>query len=102
MKGLKSKKKEKFINYFILVQNTADKQDKTFFLDYEGGKDFYSKDEKMEGENLCGWLIPNDQTDEFEKEWFNNKVSDKWSDNLTWVEWKFVDGHIEVELIPTI
>lgn len=49
-----------------------------FFLDAGDGNDF-SNDE-MEGEDLLGWLIPEDQAEEFKAEFEEFREAKHWDD----------------------
>lgn len=96
MLGLKTQENEKFRNFWKKVQLEASKQQSIFFLNCGEGKNFET--DTMEGEDLSGWLIPKDKANLFEKEWLKNKVSDKWVDNMFWVEWKKINDEIFIEL----
>lgn len=51
--------------------------------------------------SLCGWLIPFEKADEFEKDWLKSPLmpGDKWADYIRWGEWKRMpDGSIKVEI----
>jgi hypothetical protein len=95
MQGLRTQENGKFNKFWKLVQEAAKKQNKIFFCDCGEGREFFLED--MEGEDLRGWLIPEDQTKEFEPEWTEDNVSDKWIDNIFWAEWKDTDGIITVD-----
>ena len=86
MRGLKTQETSKFLNFFSIVQNTANKKECVFFLDAGDGNNLET--EIFEFENLMGWLIPNDKADEFEKAWKENDVSDDWSDFYVWANWE--------------
>jgi hypothetical protein len=95
MQGLKTQESPKFNNFWNIVQETAEKQGKKFFCDCGEGREFFLED--MEGEDLRGWLIPEDQAKEFELEWLMDNVSDKWIDNIFWAEWKDTDRTITID-----
>lgn len=95
MQGLRTQEDEKFNKFWNIVQRTAKRQGKIFFCDCGEGREFFLED--MEGEDLCGWLIPEGQEKEFEPEWLMDDVSDKWADDIFWAEWKNTDGVITVE-----
>lgn len=65
MKGLRGQENQKFNNFFALVQEEAAKKGKVFFCDCGQGKLF--ENDTFECEDLCGWLIPQEKADEFEK-----------------------------------
>ena len=85
MLGLRTKESEKFIKYFAIVQNAAEKHGCIYYLDAGDGRDFETKE--YEGEDLMGWLIPKNRQVEFELGWNNWDVSDDWSDYYTWAIW---------------
>lgn len=91
----KQEKEDKFDKFWDIVQNTAEQQGKKFFMECGEGREFFLED--MEGEDLRGWLVPLEQIGEFEPEWTENRVSDKWLENIFWAEWKNTDGIITVE-----
>lgn len=85
MLGLRTKESEKFVKYFAIVQDAAEKQGCIYYLDAGDGRDFET--EEYEGEDLMGWLIPKDKQAEFELEWRKGDVSDDWSDYYIWAIW---------------
>lgn len=86
MLGLKTQESSKFNKFFGLVQNAAQKMNCVFFLDAGDGNDF--ENETMEGEDLMGWLIPEERISEFEPEWRKNNVSDTWLNFFVWAIWE--------------
>ena len=85
MRGLKTQETSKFNKFFSIVQDAAYKKGCVFFLDAGDGRDFET--DLIEGEDLMGWLIPNDQAADFEEKWKNNDVSDEWSNHYVWAIW---------------
>lgn len=85
MRGLRTQEGVKFIEFFKLVQLEAQKANSVFFLDCGEGNDFV--DGNMEGEDLRGWLIPDELADEFEKQWMNGNPGDEWENRITWATW---------------
>ena len=90
MLGLRTEESEKFLSFFFVVQETANKKGCVFFLDSGDGRDFQT--DTLEGEDLMGWLIPKDRVPEFEKEWKAWEVSDEWSDFYKWAIWDNPDN----------
>jgi hypothetical protein len=90
MKGLRTQETDKFNKFFSIVQDTAKKEGCVFFLDAGDGRDFTT--DTLEGEDLMGWLIPNDKLSDFEKEWETGDVSDDWSDFYVWAIWENADN----------
>lgn len=92
MQGLKTQENNKFINFFTIVQRTAKNKNSVFFLDAGDGRTL--ENDKFEGEDLMGWLIPQDLSADFEKIWLDDNVSDEWSDYYVWAIWE--NAHIPV------
>ena len=64
-----------------------------FFLDGADGNELIEPD--MEISDLMGWLIPEDQAEEFEKTWSaRSEIPDRFEDCFLWAEWKKKDGQI--------
>lgn len=85
--------------FFELVQEEAAKSDSIFFVFAGEGNDFET--EQISMEDLSGWLIPNNMADAFERDWLEDKFSDKmqqWEDYFAWVEWAIVGGKVVVNL----
>ena len=85
MRGLRKQESKKFENFFAIVQKTATEQGCIFFLDAGEGRDF--ENNTMEGEDLSGWLIPKEKSQEFEPLWMKNNVDDDWSDMFGYAIW---------------
>lgn len=90
MQGLRKQETNKFEKFFAIVQDAAKENGCIFFLDAGDGREFET--DSLEGENLMGWLIPNDKLPEFEKEWDTGDVSDDWSDFYVWAIWENEDN----------
>lgn len=90
VQGLRTQESSEFNRFFELVQNEAQKFGKVFFLDCEEGND--GNVDGVEVCNLSGWLIPNEQVNEFEKVWKREEEDDDWSDFFCFVRWKNKNG----------
>ena len=90
MRGLKTQETSKFNKIFSIVQDTANQKGCVFFLDAGDGRDFETN--TLEGEDLMGWLIPNDKSTDFEESWLNDDISDDWSDYYVWAIWNNQDN----------
>lgn len=90
MVGLRNRESDKFENFFDIVQKTAKTINCLFFLDAGDGRPF--ENDSFEGEDLMGWLVPNDKLTAFEKEWEAGDVSDEWSDLYVWAVWENPDA----------
>lgn len=100
MRGLRTQETKKFNAFFELVQKRAHERGAVFFLDSGDGDDFET--ETMEGENLQGWLVPQNKADEFESVWKIWNEDDEWVDFFCWAEWvtrrKEIDVRFVIEL----
>ena len=85
MRGLKTQEGKKFERFFSMVQQEAAKKNAVFFLECGEGHDFET--DQLEGEDLRGWLIPNNQAGRFEKEWMNGSPGDEWAGRIAWATW---------------
>ena len=86
MRGLRTQESNKFIKFFSIVQNAAEKKNSVFFFDTGDGRDFET--DYIEGEDLMGWLIPKEKANEFETIWGNGDVPDEWSDYYGFAIWE--------------
>ena len=50
----------------------------------------------MEGEDLSGWLIPEDKADVFQAEFDTGNVSEKWNDYVFFAIWKKEEDGISI------
>lgn len=81
--------------FFELVQNAAKIKGYQFFMDSGEGRDFTT--EEMEGEDLFGWLIPEECVPEFQKEWMSQKgINDQWDDYMTFALWEKEGNDIKI------
>lgn len=95
MVGLRTQESEKFNRFFALIQAEAEKQKATFFADAGDGNEFETA--TMEGEDMMGWLIPDDKVKEFEPLWMSSDVDDDWTDFFKWAVWSEVNGKITIQ-----
>ena len=86
MRELRTQEENNFIKFFEIVRAEAKKRDCVFFLDCGEGREIITDD--MEGEDLSGWLIPENKADSFQKEFVAWDVSEKWNDNVVFAIWK--------------
>ena len=94
MVGLRKQENSKFLKFWQMVQNLANKADKTFFLDCGEGNEF--ADDNIECENLSGWLVPNDKVKEFDKLFKSDKVDEKWENCVSFVRWEFAGNELKI------
>ena len=85
MRGSKTQEGEKFIAFFRMAQEEARKRHSVFFLECGEGNDFSA--DSIEGEDLRGWLIPENQADQFERIWLNGVPDEGWENNIVWALW---------------
>lgn len=95
MLGLKTQESAKFNVFWELVQREARKKNCIFFGEFGEGDDFET--ETMEGESFCGWLIPTEDAEEFEKIWITNDVPDDWAETMAWAEWLMKDEKVQIK-----
>ncbi|MCK9467513.1 MAG: hypothetical protein M0P94_04270 [Candidatus Absconditabacterales bacterium] len=100
MKGLRMPEKEskKFLKFFQLVQSFAEKHKSVYFLDTGEGREIFTKE--YEGEDLSGWLIPEDLVKEFEID-FNEgrEENDRWDIYYRFAEWEKKDDGIIIKFV---
>lgn len=95
MQGLRRQENGKFERFFSLVQETAKKQHCVFFLDCGEGRDFLTQ--TMEGEDLSGWLIPQNSVQEFERQFRADHIDEKWFAFFTFAIWHETPDGIGIE-----
>lgn len=78
MRGLRTRESSKFEAFFSVVQDAAGKEGKVFFLDAGDGNGFRKDD--MEGEDLLGWLVPEEEADKFEDAFESFSDLSEWDD----------------------
>ncbi len=98
MVGLRTRENDKFLKFWAIVQNEAQKSNKTFFLDCGDGQEY--EDENIECENLTGWLIDNTKVDDFNKIFSSNtSIGDEWADDIVLAKWSKTGDLITVKFI---
>lgn len=73
---------EKFLRFFSIVQDTASKMGCVFFCWAGEGNEFET--DRLDGENLSGWLVPNEFADDFEAQW-----AAQWEENSSPIDDRF-------------
>ena len=86
MRELRTHENEKFERFFSYVRNAAKKEGCMFFVYSWDGHEYES--ENMEGEDLFGWLIPEDMVQSFESDFKQDKVSSEWDQYLCFANWE--------------
>ena len=94
MQGLRTQESAKFVAFFEIVQNLANRHKKVFFLDAGLGREVAKKE--YEGENLQGWLIPMEKADEFEKQFSAFENGEEWDDFYAFLEWEELNGDVKI------
>ena len=98
MRGLCTSERERFKNFFALVQEEAQKKGAIFFLESGEGNHFDFGD--LGCTDLFGWLIPEAEADEFEAIWRKNphdlQALNDWYDESCFVRWEKVGEKINI------
>lgn len=95
MQGLRTPEDGKFERFFRMVQDAAKKKHSVFFLAAGDGHDLVEDD--LEGEDLQGWLIPDEKAEEFEKVFNEYQEGEQWDDFFCFAEWKKDKDEIKIE-----
>lgn len=85
MRGLRKREDSKFEKFFGIVQDAAKKKGCAFFLDCGEGRDLETED--LSGEDLSGWLIPEDRAAQFEKEFLGGHIREVWNEFIAFATW---------------
>lgn len=96
MRGLKTQEGNKFNAFFTLVQEEAKKKHSVFFL--ECGEGHELNGDAIEGEDLRGWLIPEEDADRFEAEWMNGEPAEEWENRISWAIWSGDTRNPKIEI----
>ena len=95
MRGLRTQESDKFKQFFSLIQKEADKKDSVFFSDCGQGDVF--ENDQFECEDLCGWLIPKEQVEDFEPLFKkDDKRQHNFDDFYVSVDFKVDDGNVQI------
>ena len=97
MRGLRTQEGKRFENFFELVQAAAKKQNAVFFLDCGEGREIET--ETLSGEDLSGWLIPDEKAVAFEKVFQTGDVPGEWAQFICFASWLDVDGTVEIRFL---
>lgn len=76
---------EKFVRYFKIVQQAAKEQGCVFFS-YSGESHELIND-KFDGEDLSGWLIPLSEVEKFNKQFLDWSVGEEYDQFMRMAEW---------------
>lgn len=96
MQGLRTQESDTFKSFFRLVQEAAKKSHSVFFLAAGDGHELVKDD--LEGEDLQGWLIPEEKAREFERLFNGGLEEDEiWDDFFCFAEWVENDGKVEIK-----
>lgn len=94
MKGIRTQENKEFINFFNKVQDKANEENKTFFLDTGHCKDVKFRD--MELDTLFGWLIPKELEKDFENEFNNREIKPDWDKFYVLLDFDIDSGELEL------
>lgn len=98
MRGLRWPENERFERFFSVIQQAAQEKHAVFFVFAGEGHTFTTSN--MEGEDLSGWLIPDEKATEFERQWQQNNslaALQEWVDYFVWAVWSFESGTLLVQ-----
>lgn len=85
MIGLRTQENYKFLKYWSIIQDSASKLGKTFFLDCGEGNGY--EDDEVECETLSGRLVDNSKVETFEKLFLNREpIGEEWQEFLVFVD----------------
>ena len=94
MRELRTQEGNKFKKFFEIIRKEAKKRKSVFFVDCGEGREVFTED--IEGEDLSGWLIPEDKADIFQAEFDAGYVSEKWNDYVFFAIWKKEEDGISI------
>lgn len=86
MRGLRKQEDSKFEKFFAIVQAAAKKEGCVFFADCGEGRELETED--LSGEDLSGWLIPEDKADQFEAYFLDDDIPEEWHELITFAIWR--------------
>lgn len=95
MRESRTQESEKFERFFAFVRKEAEKIGAVFFIDCGEGREHVT--DKMEMEDLSGWLIPMEKVNDFEKEFYDNEVSGKWNSFVRFAIWSMNGDQLRIE-----
>lgn len=100
MRGLKHKSDlddARFVRFFSLIQNKAMENGSVFFSWSGEGHEIMT--DELDGEDMSGWLVPFDESDEFEIQWMSglDAIGDKFDDMFVFARWREENGSIVIE-----
>ncbi|MGN0286377.1 MAG: hypothetical protein ACI4B6_01760 [Atopobiaceae bacterium] len=78
---------DRFLRFFSIVQDAAKELGCVFFCWAGEGNELET--DTMDGEDLSGWLVPKDLSDEFEAQWDNGieSIGDKFDKFDVFARW---------------
>ena len=86
MRELRTQENKEFEKFFEIIRKKAEETNSIFFCECGEGREFF--EDGMEGEDLMGWLIPNELAEQFEPEWRANNVSERWNNFIRFAIWE--------------
>ena len=97
IRGLRTEEDSRFNRFFSFIQQEAKKLGKIYFFDTEQSGNIELED--MDISDLSGWLLPQKDADEFEKDYLNWKEweSGKWDNFYTFAEYYREDGKVKID-----
>ena len=98
MRELRTQENERFERFFAFVRSAAAAQDAIFFVDCGEGRELVT--EELDGEDLSGWLIPQQDADGFQTEFDSGDVSGQWDDFMRIAVWSQSGKEIQIQFKP--
>ena len=99
MRELRTHENNKFKRFFSHVREAAAKRNSIFFVDSGEGREIIT--DELEGEDLFGWLVPDDKVEEFEKDFKAGEVPEKWIDLCCFAIWERKGDSISIKFKET-
>ena len=99
MRGLRKQEDPEFERFFEIIQEAAGQKNAVFFGDSGEGRDIVL--DGISGEDIGGWLIPEQEADTFEKS-FKARTEGRerqWDKYYCFAEWELVDGKIKINFV---
>lgn len=96
MVGLRTQEDDRFVRFFKIIQEKANKLNSVFFLDCGEGHSVFEDD--IICTDCSGWLVPSDKVQDFQKEYDKFQDNESWEKYVAWVTWKKDQSGIVINL----
>ena len=81
--------------FWETVQKAAQNENSSFYLNCGEGREFETPE--MKGEDLSGWLIPENKESSFSKEYSSGNIDDKWDNYYVFAIWHKNGNDVSIE-----